>query len=415
MLACRIGSINVVEMSSTGVTQSRMFAGAMSGTSADGVDVVIARIEGSGLSMSAEVVSFESVAYDKSLRRMIFDARSCGSIRLDELARLGRSITLIYAQAIRRAMKSASVSPTDLVAIGAHGQTLFHNPPDSIQWIDPSLLAHETGVAVVSDFRRADLAVGGQGAPLVPFADYVLFRSATHDVVTLNIGGIANVTWLPRGCSIDEVIAFDSGPGNCVSDWLCRTFDPHGPGYDENGTIAESGKVIDSIVDECLHDPYFSRPYPKSTDGPSMISIFDRAWKSLAPDASFSDLLATAIRFTVRTVFDAMLAMPAMRDATNHKAYWCAGGGFENRFLGAELLKWILIENGFGWEPCMTNERHIDIMAREALAFAILAAATMDGVPANVPSATGAKQRVVLGSITPKPHPSLSNEHTGGG
>src|SRR5205814_7465255 len=130
----------------------------------------------------------------------------------------GRDISLCYALAVNEALASASMNATQLTAVAAHGQTLFHNPPDTIQWLDPALIAAEVGCAVVSDFRRADLAAGGQGAPLVPFADYILFRHPTMHRVVINIGGIANLTFIEAGAELEDVIAFDIGPGNCISD-----------------------------------------------------------------------------------------------------------------------------------------------------------------------------------------------------
>jgi anhydro-N-acetylmuramic acid kinase len=200
----------------------RLLAGAMSGTSADGVDVAIVAIDGQGLDMSARLIHHNHIAYDNPLRDRIFSARQAGSIRLDELAKLGREISLCHAEAVNQALAASDLKATDLAAVAAHGQTLFHAPPDTIQWFDPALVAAEVGCPVVSDFRRADCAVGGQGAPLVPFADYILFRHPTKNRVLLNIGGIANITWLKAGGSLDDVIAFDTGPGNCISDWLCR-------------------------------------------------------------------------------------------------------------------------------------------------------------------------------------------------
>jgi anhydro-N-acetylmuramic acid kinase len=198
----------------------RLIAGAMSGTSADGVDVAIVAISGRGLHMSARLIHHGHLAYPPELRHLIFAARQEGSIRLANLAKMGREITLAYAQAIQEALDTARLKSDEISCVAAHGQTLFHQPPETIQWFDPSLLAAEVGCPVVSDFRRADCAAGGQGAPLVPFADYILFRDPEKNRLLLNIGGIANITWLKAGGSIEEVVAFDTGPGNCISDYL---------------------------------------------------------------------------------------------------------------------------------------------------------------------------------------------------
>src|SRR5947207_7282842 len=237
----------------------RILAGAMSGTSADGVDVALVRIIGRGLDMKCELLRHHHRDYPDALRREIFAFRG-GEVNQDvlpRLAKLGRDISLCYALAVNEALASASMNATQLTAVAAHGQTLFHNPPDTIQWLDPALIAAEVGCAVVSDFRRADLAAGGQGAPLVPFADYILFRDPTKNRVLLNIGGIANITWLPAGGSIDDVIAFDTGPGNCISDWICRTYGPFGLAWDVDGAGASRGRVMSRVVDAFVSFEYF--------------------------------------------------------------------------------------------------------------------------------------------------------------
>src|SRR5688500_2071236 len=176
---------------------TRLIAGAMSGTSADGVDVAIVRIDGRGFAMNAKLVRHHHVRYDPVLRDNIFALRAAQEGPLKELAQIARDVSLSYARAVNEALHAERLTCNDLAAIAAHGQTLFHKPPCTIQWLDPALLAAEVGCAVVSDFRRADCAAGGQGAPLVPFADYVLFRHATHHRLLINVGGIANVTYIP--------------------------------------------------------------------------------------------------------------------------------------------------------------------------------------------------------------------------
>src|SRR5438093_1385317 len=180
---------------------SRNIAGAMSGTSADGVDVAIVAVAGRGLDMTAQLLRHHHQPYNDELRREIFALRGdqISKNLLPRLAKLGRDISLTYASAVKAALTAAGMQASDLAAIAAHGQTLFHDPPNTIQWFDPALVAAEVGCAVVSDFRRADCAAGGQGAPLVPFADYILFRDPKRTRVLLNIGGIANITLLGAG------------------------------------------------------------------------------------------------------------------------------------------------------------------------------------------------------------------------
>src|SRR4051794_16325702 len=220
---------------STTPSTKRIVAGAMSGTSADGVDVALVQIAGSGQGMSAKLLRHHHVPYDAPLRTAIFAMREAGETSLGSLANIGRRISLTYARAINEAMNAAGMTSADIAAIAAHGQTLFHAPPDTLQWLDPALLAAETGCAVVSGFRRADCAAGGQGAPLVPFADYVLFRHPTRSRLLVNLGGIANVSHVPADSAIDKVIALDTGPGNCVSDELMRELHPEGKGLGGGG------------------------------------------------------------------------------------------------------------------------------------------------------------------------------------
>src|SRR5206468_2216975 len=228
-----------------------------------------------------------------------------------------------------------------------------------------ALVAARTDCAVVSDFRRADCAAGGQGAPLVPFADYVLFRHPKRSRLLLNIGGIANVTYLPAGGSIHEVVAFDTGPGNCISDELFRRHAPCGSGYDDRGSGAARGRAIAGVVEAVLGDAYFSKAPPKSTDGPAMISLFDRAAGAHASDASFNDRLATACVITARAV---------ARSAPRAEEVFASGGGVYNETLMARL-----VEEGIRPRPIRDAGGDFDGAAKEAVAFALLAAATLDG------------------------------------
>src|SRR4051794_30687975 len=254
---------------------SRLIAGAMSGTSADGVDVAIVRIKGSGLNMSIDLLRHQHRPYDASLKRAIFALRGEGKVSLAELARVGREISLAYAVCVNEALHLANLKSSDLAAIAAHGQTLYHNPPDTIQWLDPALIAAKTECAVVSDFRRADCAAGGQGAPLVPFAEFIFFRHPTKNRVLLNIGGNPHLPHLKAGGTPGDVNAFDTGRGNCLSDQVCRQHDPAGPGHDVDGQTARIAMPIRSALEALLASPYIRARPPKSTDVPSMIELFE--------------------------------------------------------------------------------------------------------------------------------------------
>lgn len=373
----------------------RLIVGAMSGTSADGVDVAITAITGRGRQMQARLVAHHHLDYPAVVRDAIFQVRVHGHSSLRSLADLARQISLMYAAAIGQTLAKANLTSQSILAIAAHGQTLFHDAPLTLQWLEPALLAWETGCQVISDFRRADCAAGGQGAPLVPFADYILFRDPKIDRILLNIGGIANLTWLPAGAEPNHVIAYDCGPGNCLSDWICRTFRPDGPGYDAGGSAALNGTVRDDLAKQFLSEGYFKSPPPKSTDGPAMITAFERAGKNSA--ASVEDLLATAAHVAATTIADAVRRVMGSTDRTVELL--SSGGGVHNQALMTKLRSML----GPSIQFRSIDDFGISPEAKEAVAFAILGAATLDNEPGNLPSVTGAIRPVVLGSITPCP------------
>src|SRR5688572_12015566 len=292
-------------MGATGTFPSseRLIAGAMSGTSADGVDVAVVAISGRGHAMSARLLCHRHRPYDASLRQLIFALRSGQPVTLADVARCTREISEAYAAAVGDALSAAGVAASDMAAVAAHGQTLYHAPPETIQLLDPALLAARVGCPVVSDFRRADCAAGGQGAPLVPFADYVLFRDPKKTRVLLNIGGIANITWLPAGAgtSVRDVIAFDTGPANCIVDNLMS------PEIDTGGRLAARGRVDQQLLRDALRSSYFERVPPKSTDGPEMIGAFRDARRDQPNATRLTDLLATACALTATSVARALV------------------------------------------------------------------------------------------------------------
>jgi anhydro-N-acetylmuramic acid kinase len=372
----------------------RIIAGAMSGTSADGVDVALVSVAGRGLSMSPTLVRWHHRPFPPGLREDICRIRAGNAVTMAVLAGVGREISLTYAAAVNEALLSAGVHAADLAAVAAHGQTLYHNPPDTIQWLDPALLASQVGCAVISDFRRADCAAGGQGAPLVPLADFLLFGGSARHRVLLNLGGIANLTYLRAGGTIEQLIAFDTGPGNCISDHLMRMHDPAGLGWDPAGRRAAEGKTNAPVVEAVLAAPYFTKSPPKSTDGTAMIQLFIAAQGQIAERDKLENLLRTACEITAQSIFGAMrqFLKPFPDEII------VSGGGVKNQTLMS------LLRQRLGDKPVRTSdELGIPVEAKEAIAFALLGAATLDGIAGNVPSATGARRAVVGGAITPKP------------
>jgi anhydro-N-acetylmuramic acid kinase len=372
----------------------RLLVGAMSGTSADGVDVALVRIGGRAPEMTATLLARHHRPYDPLLRKAILDLRSAGAGTLPNIAWITREVSIFHAAAVNELLLSSGTMPKDIAAIAAHGQTVFHDPPDTLQWFDPALVAAETGCPVVSDFRRADCAAGGQGAPLVPLADYCLFRHPERNRVLINIGGIANLTFLPAGCELSHLIAFDTGPGNCISDHLVRTYDPSGRGCDEGGQWAARGVPVYPLVNSILANPYFSQPPPKSTDGPAMIKIFIDSLADLGRRYPPEYLLRTACLITADTILQAIRQyLSPFPDELI-----VSGGGVHNQTMMS------MLRQPLGDMPVLTtDELGVPSEAKEAIAFALLGAATLDNLPSNVPAATGARRPVVLGSITPRP------------
>ncbi len=372
----------------------RLIIGAMSGTSADGVDVALVRVGGRGTEMTGALLEQHYRPYDPILRREILNLRAAGSGTLPNIAWITREVSVFHAAAINELLLQTNTSPAKIATVAAHGQTVFHSPPDTMQLLDPSLIALETGCPVVSDFRRADCAAGGQGAPLVPFADYCLFRHPQRNRVLINVGGIANLTFLPAGCGLDQLVAFDTGPGNCISDYLCRTYIPDGPGWDEDGAIAATGMPIYPLVNLMLSQSYFSQPPPKSTDGPAMLKLFTNCLTDLGRRYPPDYLLRTACLITADTILQSLrqFLSPFPDELI------LSGGGSKNSTLMS------LLRQTLGNVPVMTtDDLGVSSQAKEAIAFSLLGAATLDNLPGNVPAATGAHRAVVLGSITPRP------------
>jgi len=376
---------------------SRLVVGLMSGTSADGIDAVLTRITGFGLTTKVEQLGFYFQPFDSATRQAILNIcrGNVGGTR--EICLLGTHLGKLYAEAVRQLLKQTGTETVDL--IGSHGQTVYHIPEDTdylgrivrgtLQIGDPSYLAEEFGCPVVSDFRIRDMAAGGLGAPLVPYTEFLLYRSDTEDVALQNIGGIGNVTLLPAGCSLDAVAAFDTGPGNMVMDALVSKLTNGKLTYDDGGKLAASGNVIPQLLRWMLEDPYLAKEPPKTTGR----EYFGEEYveKLLAfGDHPLVDILATATAFTAESI-----ALSLRRFAPRLPARLVvAGGGSRNptllRFLQDALPEVkVQIQEDLGF----------DSDAKEAVAFAILANEALFGSCSNAPSATGASHGVVMGRI----------------
>ncbi len=380
--------------------KQRIVAGIMSGTSLDGVDVALVRLEGSGRGLRLEHLGFVSRPFREDLRSALLRNSSPESSSVLELSQLNFRLAHTYAEALKAAAEAAGVDLTALDLIGSHGQTVHHVPTpadcagspvaSTLQIGDPSVLANLTGIPVVGDFRAADMALGGQGAPLVPYFDWVCFGSDREARGLLNIGGIGNITVLPRGARVEKVYAFDTGPGNMVIDAM--TTRHFGRPYDEDGRIASEGQVLEGVVADLLMDDYFLQPPPKSTGRERFGAPFVDRLSAMLEHREPRDRIATAAALTVFSVYQAYARFIRERDALD--VLIVGGGGVRNRFLMDRLA------STFAPIPVRsTAEYGIDPDAKEAVCFAVLAHETINGTATNVPSVTGARRSTLLGKI----------------
>jgi anhydro-N-acetylmuramic acid kinase len=386
-------------------------AGVMSGTSADGVDVAICRITAPtkpGGTPRIKLLHHAGFPYPVAVRAAILAAMNAESMSVAEMSRLNWRSGEIYADAIEKAIAAAGVK-LDLVA--CHGQTIYHQAVAQTylgkqvratwQIGEASVLAERLRVPVVSDFRPADLAAGGQGAPLVPMLDYTQFRDATKSRVLLNLGGIANLTAIPAGASIDRVMAFDTGPANMVID--AAMLQLLGKKFDANGTIANRGTVLQDVIDAVLKEPFFLAAPPKSCGREEFGSSFATRLIEVcqAEAGSNYDIIATATALTVQSILSAYrtFVWPHLGQSAPlaETEVIVAGGGARNRtmmrLLATEFEALCVVVRPM-------DDLGIPAQAKEAVAFALLGWLTWHRLPSNVKSATGAAREIILGKVT---------------
>jgi anhydro-N-acetylmuramic acid kinase len=367
----------------------------MSGTSADGVSVAIADIGPKRI----RVLAFETFPYAEELRRRIFALFRPETGNVADVCHVNFVLGEVFADAVLRLARKRRIALRSIDLIGSHGQTIHHIPRgrslrSTLQIGEPSVIAERTGITTVADFRPRDIAAGGEGAPLVPYADYVLFADRRRSRAIQNIGGIANVTWLPAGGRIEDVLAFDTGPGNMMIDRVASRASRGRSAYDAGGRLAAKGTVNEALLAELMRHPFLRRRPPKSTGREEFgVQFTDRVYararrRLIAP----LDILATVTAFTARSIARAYRRfLPGPVD----EVILC-GGGAHNRTLVAMLRKELHPSH-----VLPMDRLGIGVDAKEAVSFAILAAATIRGIPSNVPGATGAGRRVVLGKIVP--------------
>lgn len=405
--------------------------GLMSGTSVDGIDVALVRIAPSisENAAHARLENFVTVPFPAAVRAEVLRIAEGARVSPGEISQLNFRLGRLFGEAALRACRKFRLSPRRLSVIGSHGQTIFHqgkpsrflgeNIASTLQIGEPAVIAAVTGVTTVGDFRTADMAVGGQGAPLVPFVDYLLYRDPSRGRAVLNIGGIANVTVIPKAASPQSVIAFDTGPGNMVIDALVRHSTGGRRGYDAEARMASRGHLLPSLLNELLAEPYFRQPPPKSAGReqygrPYVEKIL--AW-GRRHRARPEDLVRTATMLTALSITDALhrwvlppqrkvpvsavsaLRRPNRRDFSRSKQsplsqLLVSGGGARNPLILAQLSAALA-----GIEVTTTEALGLPGDAKEAFIFALLADETLHGRPANLPSATGARRPALLGKI----------------
>ncbi len=388
--------------------------GLISGTSVDGVDVAIVEIDGHAAEATVRLLAFETISYPDAVRTELLALYNDQTNAVARLCSLNVVVGECFADAAVAVADQAGIDLATVEVIGSHGQTVWHQPapdpawplstPSTLQIGEASVIAARTGCPVMADFRVADMAVGGQGAPLAPYFDWAVFTDPGKSRCVQNIGGIGNVTWLPPGGGAGDVIAFDTGPGNILMDGLVTRLTDGRQTYDRDGAIGARGTLIPGMVDHLLEDPYLSAPPPKSTGREyyGAEQVRELMAQVGVPDGALAgedkgarqlacDLVASATAYTARSIGDAYRDwLPGLPDEV-----LVNGGGCRNptlmRMIGKDLP---------GIPVLATDAIGFDGDAKEAMAFALIAHDSLAGYPTNVRGATGAARAVPLGKLT---------------
>ncbi len=383
------------------LARRKLYVGLMSGTSADGIDAVVLELSGSGRGLRANLLAHVHQDFTPAFRRRVLAACLHGTVA--EICELNFVLGEHFARAALAAIRRAGLKPSQITAIGSHGQTVHHLPNaqtrSTLQIGEPSVIAERTGITTVADFRVRDVAAGGQGAPLVPYADWALFTDPARPRIIQNIGGIGNLTFLPPRAELKDVIAFDTGPGNMVMDAVVTTLSHGKLTFDRDGRWAAQGKVSEKLLKECLRHPFLRRRPPKTTGREEFGDPFVRRFLGQAKRLRLreADIVATATALTAGSIADAYrrFVFPRIKPTLLPRLQIILGGGGARNLT---LVRMLEVQVGVG-ELCVHEDFGIDSSAKEPLAFAILAQATLSGQPGNVPAATGARRAVVLGKI----------------
>jgi anhydro-N-acetylmuramic acid kinase len=380
--------------------KSKLAVGLISGTSADGIDAALVRIRGNGTATRVKLLAYETYPYPQGLRELILANSLPGTGTVDLLCRLNILCAQFFADAVKKVARSARIPLSHIDFIGSHGQTVHHLPHPrrmfgktvraTLQIGDPSTIAQLTGIPTVGDFRTADMAVGGQGAPLAPYFDFIVARSRTRNRLLLNLGGIANFTVLPKNCSVNDVVAFDTGPSNMVIDALMQRF--FKKKYDAGGRIGSRGTVVPKLLSWMMSHPYLRLHPPKSTGREEFGTMFIKELLQRAKGIRKEDLIATATEFTALSIFGQYKRFISKRMKVDEVL--ASGGGIHNRAIMSSLAR--------HFAPAVVKpieDIGVSSDAKEAVFFAVFANETVAELPSNVPSVTGARRPVILGKI----------------
>ncbi len=387
---------------------SSLVLGLMSGTSADAIDVALARVSGAAPRLNAKLLNHTSITFPLQLRKEILRVAEQQLISAGNLSQLNFRLGATFAEAALTACRRFRIATKKIALIGSHGQTIFHQgrpvpflgrpTASTLQIGEPAIIAARTGITTVADFRPADIAQGGQGAPLVPYADYLLYRHEKLGRVSLNLGGIANITVIPAKAKPSQVFAFDTGPANMLIDALVPHFTHGRHHYDKNAQLAQQGRSIPALVNELMRDPYLKLPPPKSTGreyyGRSYVETLLRLGRR--HKAKPNDLIRAATIFTALSIVDALNRFVLPK--TKIHQLIVSGGGAHNPLIMGQISAALP-----GVQILPSSHLGVPEEAKEAFAFALLAYETFHQRPSNVPSATGARRPAILGKISYAP------------
>ena len=380
--------------------QTRLIIGLMSGTSADGVTATVSEITGTGINAKVRLIAHKTYPYPPPIREKLFKIFNNGPSGLSEASELNILVGHLFADAAENIIGEARLNHREIDLIGSHGQTVWHQPHpkqtsghlcrSTMQIGEPAIIAAKTKLPVVADFRKADIAAEGEGAPLTPYMDYILHRSSNAHRVLQNIGGIANLTYLPAGCEVEDLVAFDTGPGNMIIDASAKHY--AGLSHDIDGELAKRGEPNKALLEELLKHPYFERKPPKSTGREVFGEQYAAKVFSHAEVHKLSpfDVVATVTELTIESIaraYEDHLHGPV-------DEVYVSGGGSMNPYLMERL------ERRLGTSIYDYSHLGLPSEAKEALLMALLANEHVMGTPCNIPNATGAIRRVVLGYLT---------------